>query len=265
MDVMKTETTFEPCGGKSGSGKEQLIPIDKYTQKMGLKRDIMDRYVKAGRIETRERQGKTYVVDRPLAEKDWFEIDIVQAQAKIIRRWQIASLALAGLSVLAVLAGIVGGLILWTDKATSIQILSAAETQFAETDRELTALQGRIAAADKQIASLQQQLAAERRDYTTKLESEQAQLTTKIDGLTTAETQLAKTSKQLEALQARFAATNKEHEAQLTALRQDYEAQLKSQQVSHAATVDQLHTGIDKLSTHIVELTKALAELEQTP
>lgn len=254
MDVIKTETTFEPSLGKAGQGKERLIPIEDYAQKMGVKRSTVDLYAKAGRIETKEQQGRMYVVDKPLVEKEWFELSVVQAQARAQTRWQIACLTFAVLFVLAVIAGAVGGVRLWTDRAASTGMLTTARAQFADTGQLLTALQTQAADAGKQIASLQAQLTAERRDYTAKLESQRTEYAAKIDGLTSAQTQLARAAEQLRTLQT-----------QLETDRQDYKAQLKAQQVSHAATVGQLHDGISQLVGHVVELSKAVAEVELTP
>ncbi len=254
MDTIKTETTFEPSLGKSRQDKERLIPIDDYAKKMGVKRSDLDRCVKAGRLETREHHGQTCVVDKPLVEKDWFEFGIVQAQAKAKTRWQIACLTFASLFVLAVIAGAAGGVRLWTDWTGSAEMLTTTQAQFADTGRLLTGLQAQVADAGKQIASLQSQLTAERQDHAAKLESQRTDYTARIDGLTSAQTQLTSAAEQLKALQA-----------QLATERQDHKAQIKAQQTSHAATVSKLHAGISQLAAHVVELSKAVAELQPAP
>lgn len=252
MDIIRTETTFEPSLGKTCQDKERLIPIDDYARKMGIKRSAVDRYAKAGRIETKERHGKTYVIDKPLAEKDWFEFGIVQAKAKT--RWQIACLTFASLFALAVIAGAIGGARLWTERAASAGMLTTTQTQFADTGRLLTGLQAQNADAGKQIASLQAQLTTERQDHAAKLESQRTEYAAKIDGLASAQTQLTGAAEQLKTLQI-----------QLATERQDYKAQLKAQQVSHAATVGKLHAGISQLANHVVELSKAVALMKPTP
>lgn len=254
MDIKKTETTSEPSPGKACQDKERLIPIDEYAQKIGVKRSALDRYAKAGRIETKEQHGQMYVVDKPLVEKDWFEFGIVQAQAKATTRWQIACLTFATLFVLTAIAGAVAGVRLWTDRTASAGMLTTTQTQFAETGRLLVGLQAQVADAGKQIASLQAQLTAERQDHAAKLESQRTEYTAKIDGLTSAQTQLTKAAEQLKTLQA-----------QLATERQDYKAQLKAQQISHATTVSNLHAAISQLAGHVVELSKAIAEIELTP
>lgn len=240
MDVIRTETTFEPSLGKARKDIERLIPIEDYAQKIGVSRSTVDRYAQTGRIETKKQHGQTFVVDRPLVEKDWFALGLVQAQAKAKTLWQIACLMFAALFVLAVLAGSVGGVRLWADRVASAEMLTATQIQVAD--------------AGKQITSMQEQLTAERRDHTTRLESQRVEYAARIDGLATAGTQLTRAAEQLKGLQA-----------QLAAERQDHKAQLKSQQVSHAATVDQLHAGISKLASHVVELSKAVADLQTAP
>ena len=254
MDVIKTETTFEPSLGKAGQDKERLIPIDEYAQKIGVKRSTVDRYAKAGRIETKEQHGRMYVVDKPLVEKDWFEFGFAQAQAGAKTKWQIACLIFAGLFVLAALAGAAGGVRLWTDGAASTEMLTTTQAQVADSGQLLTALQGQVADAGKQIASLQAQLTTERQDHAAKLESQRTEYAARIDALTSAETQLTRAAEQLRKLQGQFETE-----------RQDYRAQLKAQQVSHAATVGQLHDGISQLAGHVVELSKAVTEVELTP
>ena len=82
MDVIKTETRFEPSFKNAGQDTERLVPIQDFGRDIGISRRAATRYAKAGRIETKEREGQTYVVDKPLAEKDWFEFGIVHVQAK---------------------------------------------------------------------------------------------------------------------------------------------------------------------------------------
>lgn len=240
MDVIKTETTFEPSLGKTRQTSEQLVPIDEYAQKIGVKRSTVDRYAKAGRIETKEQHGKTYVVDKPLGEKDWLEFGIVQAQARSKTRWQIACLVFASLFALAAIAGAVGGVRLQADRTASAGMLSTTQAQFSDTARLLAGLQAQVADDGKQIASLQEQLTAERQDHAAKLESQRTDYTARIDALTSAQTQLVTE-------------------------RQDHKAQLKAQQASHAATVGRLHDSISQLSAHVVELSKAVAEVSPAP
>jgi hypothetical protein len=240
MDTIKNKKTLEPSPGKARQVSERLIPIDEYAQKIGVKRSTVDSYAKDGRIETKEQHGKTYVVDKPLGEKDWFEFGIVQAQARAKTRWQIACLVFASLFALAAIAGAVGGVQLWTNRTASAGMLSTTQAQFADTGRLLTGLQAQVADAGKQIASLQAQLTAERQDHTAKLESQQTDYAARIDTLTSTQ-------------------------AQLAVERQDHKAQLKAQQVSHAATVSRLHDSISQLSAHVVELSKAVAEVAPAP
>ncbi len=254
MGVIKNDTASEPSPGKAGQDTKRLIPIDTFAQNLGVKRSTVDSYAAAGRIETKEQHGQTYVVDKPFAKKDWFEFGVVQARAGAKTRWQVACLVFAALFVLAVLAGAAGGVRLWTDRAASAEILTEARAQVADRRLLLTALQVQVADADKQMASLQEQFTAERNDHATKIESQQAQYTAKIDELAKAQTQLTAATEQLKALQA-----------QLATERKDYDARLKSQKESHAATVAQLHAGISKLSSHIVELSKAVAEVQPAP
>ncbi|MHC4117698.1 MAG: hypothetical protein ACYSWO_09345 [Planctomycetota bacterium] len=254
MGVMENNTTVGSSTGRTGKEMERLIPIDKFAQKMGITRSTVDRYAKAGRIETKEQQGQMYVVDKPLAEKDWFDFGIVQAQARSKTRWQVACFVFATLFVVVALAGAAGGVRLWTDRAASAEILAETRAQVADRRLLLTALQLQVADADKQIASLQEQLTAEGRDHAARIESQQAQYTAKIDELAKARNQLTVTTEQLKALQG-----------QLAAERKNYDARLKSQKESHAATVAQLHASISKLSGHIVELSKAVADVQLAP
>lgn len=254
MGIIDNDTTVGSSSGRTGKDMERLIPIDKFAQKMGIARSTVNRYAEAGRIETVEQQGQIYVVDKPLAEKDWFEFGIVQTQARAKTRWQVACLVFATLFVLAVLTGAAGGVRLWTDRAASAEILEETKAQVADRRLLLTALQLQVADADKQIASLQEQLTAERREHKTRIESQQAQYTAKIDELAKARNQLTVTTEQLKALQG-----------QLTTERKNYDARLRSQKESHAATVAQLHASISKLSGHVVELSKAVAEVQSAP
>ncbi len=240
MDVMKTETSFEPFFKKAGQSTERLVPIEDYAREIGISQRAAARYAKAGQIDTKEQEGRTYVVDKPLAEKDWFEFGVVRTQARARARWQIACLTLAVLLVGAVTAGSAAGVWLWGGMNASAQTLS--ETQ------------DRLTNSGEQIADMQLQLADERRGHASKLEAQRADFEARASAFATAEAQLKRAADQFKALQA-----------QLADERQDHKAEIRSQQVTHAATVDQLHAGISDLAAHIVELSKAVSDVQPVP
>ncbi len=240
MDVIKTETTYEPFFKKAEQSTERLVPIEDFAREIGISQRTAARYAKAGRIDTKEEEGQTYVVDKPLAEKDLFEFGIVRAQAGAKIKWQSACLTLGIILVIAVVAGSATGLWLWSGMTTSAQTL--------------TETQDRLTNSGEQIAALQLQIANERRDHAAKLESQRAGFEARASALATAEVQLTRAAEQFNALQA-----------QLATARQDHKAELQSQQVTHAATVDQLHAGISDLAAHVVELSKAVSAVQPAP
>lgn len=239
MDVIETETTFEPSFKKTGQDTDRLVPIEDYARKIGISRRAAARYARAGRIDTKEQDGHTYVVDKPL-EKDWFEFGLIRAQAQAKTKWQIACLTLAFILVAAAIAGSAAGVWLWADRTASAHTL--------------TETQDRLTNSGEQIADLQAQLADERRDHASRIEAQKADFEARANTLATAEVQLTRAAEQFKALQA-----------QLAVERENHKSELKSQQADHAATVDQLHAGISELAAHVVELSKALNELQPTP
>jgi len=263
MDAIETETKLEPDVETAGQGNEGLIPIKDYAERFGVSRRTVERYAKVGRIEIKKQLGRIYVVDNPpkpappstesvrldemsdltpLVQKDWFDFGMAQAQAqaKAKTKWQIACLAFAVLLVAAVITGSGGGVWLWKDRVAKANALTAVRRQLTDGAEQINALQG--------------QLATERQDYATRLASQQAGYAAKINVLTAAETQLATAAEQFNTLQD-----------QLAIDRQDYITQLDSQRASYAGTVEQLQDGIAELAGHVVELSKAVAEVQLIP
>lgn len=237
MDVIKTETTFGPPLENQGRDSERLIPIEDFARDIGISRRAAARHAKAGRIKTKEREGNTYVVDRPPAEKDWFEFGVARVQATAKTRWQIACLTIATLLVAAVIAASAAGVWLWTGMTTSARTLVEA--------------QDRLRAAGEQIVALQLQLADEHRDHIAELEAQKADFDSRANAFAAADVQLARAADQFKAMQAL-----------LVAERQSHKAEIQSQQISHAATVDRLHTGISELAANVVELSKAVTDVQ---
>ncbi len=261
MDAIETETKLGPDVETAGQGNEGLIPIKDYAERFGVSRRTVERYAKVGRIEIKKQLGRIYVVDNPpkpappstesvrldemsgltpLVQKNWFDFGMAQAQGKAKTKWQIACLAFAVLLVAAVITGSAGGVWLWKDGVAKADALTAVRRQLTDAAEQINALQG--------------QLATERRDYATQFASQQAGYVAKINVVTAAETQLATAAEQLNTLQD-----------QLAIDRQDYITQLESQRASYAATVGQLQDGIAELAGHVVELSKAVAEVQLIP
>ena len=281
MDRIETETILKPDVETVGQDNECLIPITDYAQRLGLSRRTVDRYAKVGRIETKKQLGRIYVVDKPLkpapvktdnvrhdktsefaplVQSDWFDFGMVQAQAKAKTKWQIACLTFAVLFAVVVITGSAGGVWLWTDRAAKANMLTAAQNQLTN--------------AGEQFETLQDQLATERQDHITQLESLQTSYTATVGQLQETLTDRLAAERQdytaqLDSQRASYTATAAQLQETLTdrlaAERQDYTTQLDSQRASYTATVGQLQERITELAGHVVELSKAVAEIQLTP
>jgi len=53
MDVIKTETRFEPSFKNAGQDTERLVPIQDFAHDVGISQRAAARYAKAGRIKTK--------------------------------------------------------------------------------------------------------------------------------------------------------------------------------------------------------------------
>ena len=142
--------------------------------------------------------------------------------------------------MVAVIGGSAAGLWLWTNRSDSGQTL--AETQEW------------LAYSDEQIAAPQIQLADEHRDRSARFQAQREDFEARANARATAGLQLTRAVDQFKALQALPAAE-----------RQGHKAEIQSQQMSHAATVDQLHLRISELAAHVVELSKAVTEVQLVP